>query len=476
MSDNDEKGPFGAPEPAPRGRPPEEPTIVARSSWASPGGPAASSPPPQPPPTPPEPPVEAPSVGTSWIPGASAAGGAQDATHQSWAQPGHVAGSDDGGSFLPPPSAASGEGRPRRTGTLAIALVAALIGGAVGGAVVGASDDQSGSKGSSGSYTTVPPGQASTASATPTAVRAVLSKVESALVQIHTDSGDGTGMVLTADGQVLTNNHVIRNERTNAVASSISVTPAGKTEASSAHVLGTDPTNDIAVIKMDGVSNLPTVALGDSDAVQVGDEIVAIGNALALSGDLSVTTGIVSAKNRTISDSSGVYVNLLQTDAAINPGNSGGPLVDMSGAVIGMSTAVIRGSEGEYEGMGFAIPSNAIKAEVGDLVAGKVPSTAYLGVSTETVTSEVKNQYDLSVDKGVLVDTVQSGSPADDAGIKRYDVITQVDDRTISTAEDLVAVVRNHRVGDKVTITYVPGGSGAKKTAVVALGARPSGS
>ncbi len=178
-----------------------------------------------------------------------------------------------------------------------------------------------------------------------------------------TQEDQGTGMIITPDGEVVTNNHVISG------ATTITVTLYGSLKALPATLIDTDPANDVALLQIDGQSNLPTVSYGDSDDVQVGDAVVAIGNALGLSaGTPTVTQGIISAKGRTVqaSDSSGTgtetLINMIQTDAAINPGNSGGPLVDSSGMVIGMNTAVASSTDGtaQAQDIGFAIPSNKI--------------------------------------------------------------------------------------------------------------------
>jgi putative serine protease PepD len=179
--------------------------------------------------------------------------------------------------------------------------------------------------------------------------------------------GAGSGMILTSDGQVLTNYHVVEG------ASTIKVTVFGQTQAHTAVLVGANQAADVALLQMQGVSGLPTVELGDSDAAQVGDDVVAIGNALALAGGPSVTEGIVSAKDRTLSGNGSTLSGLIQTDAAINPGNSGGPLVNSTGQVIGMNTAVIEdaGSDGAVaQNMGFAIGINRIKPLIDQIRAG----------------------------------------------------------------------------------------------------------
>ena len=252
------------------------------------------------------------------------------------------------------------------------ALMAALVGGLVG-AVVGVASQQTIVKSFFPNRSVL---------VHPTDVQAVLAKVEPAVVAIDSQSGGssgsgdfveaaGTGMILTPDGEVLTNNHVV------AGATSVTVTLFGQTKALPAHVLGTDPGVDVALVQIDHASDLPTVRLGDSSKTRVGDSVLAIGNALALAGGPSVTEGIVSAENRTLSaeNDSGQTENLtglLQTDAAINPGNSGGPLVDSDAQVVGMNTAVASSSSGNAptQNIGFAITVDSVKPLLAQLRQG----------------------------------------------------------------------------------------------------------
>jgi S1-C subfamily serine protease len=215
----------------------------------------------------------------------------------------------------------------------------------------------------------------------------------------------------------------------------------------------------VAVHKIQGVANLPTVKLGRSADLKVGDDVVAIGNALALEGGPTVTKGIVSALNRKLPDTS--LNNLIQTDTAINAGNSGGPLVNALGQVVGINTAVIQNSGGrEVQNIGFAIAIDAARPVVDSLGAGKgqVTSRAYLGLGPQ------------DADGGALVATVGSGDPADQAGIRSGDVITAVDGQKVSGARDLVNKIRAHKPGDKVELTYRRNGQEQKTTAT--LGSR----
>jgi putative serine protease PepD len=267
-------------------------------------------------------------------------------------------------------------------------------------------------------------------------------------------------MIISSDGEVVTNNHVISG------ATTITVTLYGSLKALPATLIDTDPANDIALLQIEGQSNLPTVSYGDSDDVQVGDAVVAIGNALGLSaGTPTVTQGIISAKGRTVeaSDDSGTstetLVNMMQTDAAINPGNSGGPLVDSSGVVIGMNTAVASSADGtaQAQDIGFAIPSNKItrllpglrNATIGD---DSQRGSGYLGVDIETLTSQVRSAYDLVPTRGAVVLQVVSGSPAVSAGIAPQDVIVSLDGRAITSADQLGAAIQAERPGRTVEV------------------------
>lgn len=257
------------------------------------------------------------------------------------------------------------------------AVLAALVGGAVG--YVAASHSQ---------QTIVEKFFPNSASfPKPADVQEVLAKVEPAVVSIDTTAvtrggdgtveGAGTGMILTSDGEVLTNNHVV------AAATSVTVTLFGQTNPRPARVIGTDPTQDLALVQIENVKGLPTVQLGDSNLALVGDNVLAIGNALALAGGLTVTEGIVSSKNRSLTATSDItgrsetLSGLIQTDAAINSGNSGGPLVNASGQVIGMNTAVAESTQGNApaQDIGFAIAIDTIKPLLAQLRSGGTGGT-----------------------------------------------------------------------------------------------------
>jgi S1-C subfamily serine protease len=217
--------------------------------------------------------------------------------------------------------------------------------------------------------------------------------------------------------------------------------------------LGTAPSSDFAVIKVDA-TNLATLPLGDSDAVQVGDDVVAIGNALALEGGLSVTRGIVSGLHREV----GQLGDVIQTDAAINPGNSGGPLVDARGRVIGINTAIADPSISQN--VGFAIPISQVKSLIGELKEGRRP--AFLGVGTDPQSNQ----------DGALVTSVASGGPADEAGMKTGDVVVQVGGNEVHSTAALRPAIRRYKAGQDVDVVVVRDG---KRVALhVTLGEAPA--
>jgi S1-C subfamily serine protease len=297
----------------------------------------------------------------------------------------------------------------------------------------------------------------------------------------------GSGMILTPNGEILTNNHVV------AGATSVSVTLFGQTDALPAHVVGTDPNEDLALVQIDSASGLPTVTLGNSSQTQVGDSVLAIGNALALAGGPTVTEGIVSALNRSLTavNDSGQTENLtglIQTDAAINPGNSGGPLVDSQGQVVGMNTAVASSSAGNAptEDIGFAITVDSVKPRLADLRLGGAGSTgsttpqpvpaansAYIGVTVEGVTPALQQQDHLTPSSGALVNAVEPGSPAQSAGLQANDVIVEFDQQPIESPDDLTAAIHPLSSGTHVTLGIYRGKD--RISVGVTLGARPTG-
>jgi S1-C subfamily serine protease len=297
-------------------------------------------------------------------------------------------------------------------------------------------------------------------------IAAIISKVEPAVaaVTVNEPGGQsaGTAFVLSQDGYLATNAHVVGQAQT----ASLQLNDGRTMDA---RVVGRDPSADVAVLKVDA-GNLPAVCTDDSNKVQVGDDVVAIGNALALEGGLSVTHGIISGPPRPGSEIGTALETVLQTDAAINPGNSGGPLVDANGCVIGINTAVASGSgQQPAQNVGFAIPISYAKPVVDDIKAGRKP--AFLGIGTTDLTPELKNQLGVNVNDGAVVEDVTSGSPADNAGIQRGDVVTQIGDTPIKNGGSVATAVRQHRPGEKVTVTYLRGNS--RKSADVTLVERP---
>jgi serine protease Do len=368
--------------------------------------------------------------------------------------------------YPPTPPAAGTTSPPpaRRRLWVPVAVVAALIGGLVGGGIIaGTRHDPT---------TTQPTGvvsqvvQPNTQIAKLQNVPAILAKVEPGVVSVHTNLGAGTGMILTADGQVLTNYHVIQG------ASSINVTLFNETKARTATVKGFDQSNDVAVLQITGASGLPTVQLGNSDSVQVGDDVIAVGNALNLVGGPTVTEGIISAKGRSVDPSA--PQNLLQTDAAINPGNSGGPLVNADGQIVGMNTLVIQqaNSQEAAQNLGFAIPINTIKPLVPDLAKGIQRTPGYLGVGVVTLTPDIAQRFGITVSQGAVVQDLPANGPAAQAGLQQSDVITSFDGQPVTSDSGLVQLIHNHKPGDRVTIGYVRGST--KGTVTVTLGSAPS--
>ena len=280
--------------------------------------------------------------------------------------------------------------------------------------------------------------------------------------------GLGSGIILDKDGNILTNYHVVQN------ANQLQVT-LGDQSTASAEVVGTDPAGDLAVIKAAFPSDitLSPATLGDSDQIRTGESVIAIGNPFGLDG--TVTEGIVSGLDRTLAEQqSRPLRELIQTDAAINPGNSGGPLVDLNGEVIGVNTAIENPSgTNTFSGIGYAIPINAAKQDLPQLLAGKTVVHARLGVSGETITPNLAKELNLTVTEGVYVVTVDSTGPAATAGVHGAesagqnaltppaggDVITSIDSQTTAKFDDLATYIDTKQPGDKVTLHVVRDGN-----------------
>jgi putative serine protease PepD len=309
-------------------------------------------------------------------------------------------------------------------------------------------------------------------------IGSILAKVQPSVVAIETSettargvfSGAGSGIVLSADGLVLTNAHVVGG------LGNITVVLADGSQHP-ATLVGSSPNDDVAVVKVDGVSGLTPADLGSSEALQVGEEVIAIGNALNLGGPPTVTRGIVSAKDRDLSAQGVELTGLIQTDAAINPGNSGGPLVNAAGQVVGMNTAIVA----DAQNLGFSIAIDKAKPVIDSIESGKgegqvTPDAAFLGVSTLDVsqmTDAQKEQYSISADKGALVTEVVPGAGADDAGIQVGDVLVKIDGSSIDKASDVRDAVLAQKAGDKITVDVSR--AGKDKSFQVTLGKRSDG-
>ncbi len=273
--------------------------------------------------------------------------------------------------------------------------------------------------------------------------------------QSSTSSAAGTGMIVTSDGYVITNKHVVDG------ASSINVVLDDGTRYTEVKLVGVDPSNDVAYLKISGVEDLPTVTLGNSKTITVGQQVIAIGNALGQFQN-TVTEGIVSGTGRTIvagdgSSSNNYYETLsdmIQTDASINAGNSGGPLVNAAGEVIGINTAVSNSANG----LGFAIPISSVKGMLKSIIENGKAERAFLGVSYTNVTADTAKDYNLSVKYGAYVtgeNSVIKDSPAEKAGIKSGDVIVAVNGVKVGQTGTLSSLISEYTVGDKVEITIV---------------------
>jgi putative serine protease PepD len=352
-------------------------------------------------------------------------------------------------------------------GALVVGGLAGVAGAAGFGLVDGRSTGSTTSASSSpvarkaGDSPVVNQGSSSSDDSVERVARAVLPSVVKINVRGSQEAGSGSGIIISSDGDILTNNHVAAVAGQNGL---ISVS-FNDGSAKRAHIVGTDPVTDLAVIKVDGVSDLRPASIGSSDKVDVGEKVVAIGSPFGLQA--TVTSGIVSALNRPVSvtsDSGGLpgqptgqdtTYPAIQTDAAINPGNSGGPLVDLAGDVIGINSSIrtassgLDSSQGGSIGLGFAIPISNVWPVVQQLRQGQTPTHARMGVAVTNATS--RN----GLLTGAGIESVNNGSAAQQAGLQRGDVITKVDHQIITGSESLVATVRGHRPGDKVTLTVV---------------------
>src|SRR5947209_9280193 len=365
------------------------------------------------------------------------------------------------GDVGPPPPAPPAPAAPARPRSWMAAIVAAaVLAGAGAGAGVSALMHDN-------STTTVTSPAASSSKnssviAQPSDVQGIIAKVGPAVAYVRTQNfspgtffpsgGAGTGIVLTSDGELLTNNHVVQG------ATSIKVTIGNDKQSHNASVLGTDPTHDLALVKISGVSNLPTAQLGNSSDLKVDDSVIAIGNALNLQGGMTVTEGIVSALNRSIDageqgGGNGESLSgLIQTDAAINPGNSGGPLVNAAGQVVGINTA----TSGDAQNIGFAIAIDNAKPVIDQLRKGGGASSSS-GSSAQQAGGAFRGVSVTDGQNGALVQDVDASAPAGKAGIQQGDEIIALGGQQVQSAQDLTSAMQSHKPGDKVKITFLRG-------------------
>jgi serine protease Do len=259
------------------------------------------------------------------------------------------------------------------------------------------------------------------------------------------EDGLGSGVIISKDGEILTNNHVISGAR------KLTVTLADGRQME-AQSLGGDPGIDLAIIKIP-VTNLPVAPLGDSDLLQVGQVAIAIGNPYGF--ERTVTVGVVSALSRTIPGGGLSLTNLIQTDARIYPGNSGGPLVDSAGKVIGINTVVVSGKAGT---LGFAIPINTARSVLDKVKKQGRIVVGWIGISFAELSEEVTEEFGLPVKEGVIVAQVEKGGPAALAGIRRGDIIIEVDNKKVADGGALQKIIRQKEIGDKLDVTAIRDG------------------
>ena len=368
---------------------------------------------------------------------------------------------------LPPPDAAPPRGPSALRAALAGALAGAVVAAAVAAGVTAALDDDD-------------PAPAVRTTAEPIVtsegaldIAGILAKVQPSVVAIETSQatsrgafqGAGSGIVLSADGLVLTNAHVVGG------LGEITVVLADGSEHT-ATLVGSSPADDMAVVQVQGVDDLVPAELGSSDDLQVGEEVIAIGNALNLGGQPTVTRGIVSAKDRDLTAQGVQLEGLIQTDAAINPGNSGGPLVDAAGQVVGMNTAIVA----DAQNLGFSIAIDRARPIIEQLERGEgaiTPDQAFLGVMTtdvRTLTDAQRERFEVDAERGALVTEVVPDSAAEEAGLEVGDVIVSIDGDEIAQATEVRAAILDKEPGDEVELGIER--EGEEETLEVTLGRR----
>jgi len=364
-----------------------------------------------------------------------------------------------------PPQPPAGRPRSQRVAALALVLAMSVGGGLVGGFIANSTSTTSSSN--NGPLVTAPKIDQSKVGNTSIAkAAAVIAPSVVTITNTTAQGGDtGTGIIVSSDGEILTNNHVVEGS------TDLKVRLAGATDAVQAKVLSTDPGNDLALIKLVNAKDLTAATFADPESIAVGDTVVAVGYALALDGGPSVTSGIVSATNRTLTDSDGALDGLIQTDAAISSGNSGGPLINLNGQVIGINTAVYN-SDGQTSAnnIGFAIGvaevQRVVKILRNDATGGSATTArtqGYLGIALGDRTDG---------GSGAVITEVQADSPAEKAGLKVKDIVVAINGTTVTGQGSLIAVIRDASPGDKVTLTIDR--DGTKKTLTATLVARPA--
>ncbi|WP_017573093.1 S1C family serine protease [Nocardiopsis halotolerans] len=355
-----------------------------------------------------------------------------------------------------PPGAVPPSGKKRRSGGIVtVAAITALITSLIVGPATALGTAYLFPNGLGGPVSSLE--QAPESTPTEGAVGEVADTVLPSVVSIRTASGGGSGVIISSDGQVLTNAHVAAAAQGGPIEILFNDGSSARAE-----VLGSDPVSDIAVLKAEGRTDLTPATLGDSEEVGVGAPVVAIGSPLGLSG--TVTTGVVSALNRPVNTGqagqTSTVISAIQTDAAINPGNSGGPLVNMNGEVIGINTAIAGVSQDSGSvGLGFAIPVNQVRPIAEQLIADG--SASYPAIEATITNSRVG---------GAQIVEVTEGGAAAEAGLGTGDVVVSVNGESVSTPDELIAKIRVHQPGEEITLGVLPGGSGSEEEVTVTLG------
>jgi|688.fasta_scaffold280927_1 putative serine protease PepD len=352
--------------------------------------------------------------------------------------------------------------RKGRLGSLALALVVGLFGGFIGGAFADGVTDGSTETGGGPVVTAAKVDQAKVGNTSVAKAAAVISPSVVTVDSLGNDGESiGTGIIISSDGDVVTNAHVVEDS------TEVRVVLNGETEPRKARVLAADAGNDLALVRIENVTGLTAATFADPASLAVGDQVVAVGYALDLDGGASVTSGIISALNRTMQNEDGALNALIQTDAAISSGNSGGPLINMEGHVVGINTAVYRSTDtSAANNIGFAISVGEVKRVIEVLrteAAGEKRAQGYLGIA-------LSDRTDGGV--GAVVSEVASDSPAENAGLKVRDIILQVNDQPITGQGALIGTIRDATPGDEVEIVLER--DGERITVKATLVARPS--